>query len=348
MKDYVHVKCPGKTHDIGEHSVVYGEPAIIAAISMYSNVFAKNNNQVRLDLKNLGIERSCSVEDAKSFASSLDDSWKKCKEKKDFKEIEDMIKKDDIGLPKAWIGESLEQLDVNKGIDLIIDSKIPMGAGLGSSASVSVAIPAAIAGAYGWKLSRDKINKIAYELEKFNHGTPSGGDNSTCCYGGLIWFKKNPDSEPTIEQIRDEIPNKLENFVLIQTRGDGNRSTREMVSRVRNLSPEYREPRIKTLASATYEMRRVLKEGDFEAMKELMNLAHKNLAELGVSTDEMEFVHKKVKEIGGAIKITGAGGPRSCMIGYHQQKDRLTNLLIELGYQPWEVELGVDGVRTES
>jgi len=349
MKEYTHVKCPGKVHFIGEHSVVYNEPAIIAAISMYAHVFAKKSDQVIVNLKNLGIVKAYPTEDVRSFTNFANELWKNYKEKKDFKEMEEFFKKDNMSLPEVWIGKSLEQLNIDSGVDIIVNSEIPMGAGLGSSAALSVAIPVAISEAYGQQLSRNKINEIAYELEKFNHGTPSGGDNSTCCYGGLIWFKRNPDPsiKPTIEQIRDEIPHKLENFVLIQTRSEGNRSTRRMVSKVKDLEPEYREPRIKALGNATYEMREALKKGDFESIKELMNLAHKNLAELGVSTDEMDFVHKKVKESGGAIKLTGAGGPKSCMIGYHQQKNKLTNLLKNLGYESWKVELGVDGVKIE-
>ena len=348
MKDYVHVLCPGKAHKMGEHSVVYGEPAIIAAISMYTDVFARRNKRIKLDLRNLGVKKTCSVEDAKIFANSLDDSWKECKEKGDFKEITDMIRKDDIGLPKAWVGKSLDALDIDSGVDLTIDSRIPRGAGLGSSASIAVATPKAISEVYEQALTRDRINEIAYELEKYGHGNPSGGDNSTCCYGGLVWFQKNsdPSKKPTIEQI-SEIPHKLENFVLIQTGGKENRSTREMVSKVRGLDSAYREPRIKALGQATYDMRKVLIEEDSAAMTNLMNLAQRNLSELGVSTEEMDSVSKKVQEIKGGIKITGAGGPGSCMIGYHPEKRKLVKLLVDLGYKPWEVELGVDGVRTE-
>jgi mevalonate kinase len=97
---------------------------------------------------------------------------------------------------------------------------LPIGAGLGSSASFSVAIAGAcikllrsirssITGqqqedsdlipSVGWLLPDSDtlplINAWAYAAEILNHGAPSGLDNATSCYGGLVKFRKNADGQ---------------------------------------------------------------------------------------------------------------------------------------------------------
>ena len=55
---------------------------------------------------------------------------------------------------------------------------------------------------------------------------------------------------------------------------------------------------------------------------------------------------KAVKSIGGAAKLCGAGGG-GVMLCYHEDKQKLINVIRNLGYKPWETKLGVEGVRVE-
>lgn len=63
-----------------------------------------------------------------------------------------------------------------------IESDIPIGAGMGSSAAFAVALSAFKVG----ELNLEKINKFAYKLEKGLHGNPSGVDNTIVTYGGFL------------------------------------------------------------------------------------------------------------------------------------------------------------------
>ena len=124
------------------------------------------------------------------------------------------------------------------------------------------------------------------------------------------------------------------------------KTTGELVQQVRDLDPKYRDPIIKTIGEATYKMREALQRKDFEAMKKLINVAQENLARLGVSIPEIDELCKEVKTIGGAAKGCGAlgGGVVLC---YHENKEKLLKVIRSLGYEPWETELAVEGVRVE-
>jgi len=57
-------------------------------------------------------------------------------------------------------------------------------------------------------------------------------------------------------------------------------------------------------------------------------------------------VAKAVKSIGGAAKLCGAGGG-GVMLCYHEDREKLITTIRALGLEPWESELGVEGVRVE-
>ncbi len=337
----VKVSAPGKVHLIGEHAVVYGEPAILSAVGLRTFVEAERSGRVIIKDRKRGFSEEHSVEEALDFARRASELWKEGKEKGDFSAVREHIRGDRFKLAAA--GTALRMLGVDGGVSLQIDGDIPPGAGLGSSASLALAIAKGISEAYGVDSPVEEINRIGFEVEKLSHGTPSGGDNTACAYGGLIWFQKgNPN---VIKPLREEVPYRLENFVLVYT-GRPKKTTLELVSHVRNLDEEFRNRRIKAIGNATREMLEALKRRDFPRVKELINLAWDNLSELGLSTPAADMLIGRIREIGGAAKLCGACGG-GIMLCYHEDREKLRKVIEEAGFRPMEVELGVEGVRIE-
>src|SRR5260370_13696105 len=83
-----------------------------------------------------------------------------------------------------------------RGVHVNVECEIAVAAGLGSSASTTVAIIAAVAKSEGVELNKKEIFKLAFVPENFLHGKPSGVDQATCIYGGMIRFNRPSSLKP--------------------------------------------------------------------------------------------------------------------------------------------------------
>lgn len=333
---------PGKVIIIGEHAVVYGEPAIIAAIGKRTYSEAEKSIKCRYMDSRWNVDLVFTIEEALSTMKKADEIWKICSEKKDFTELLQFIKRDGfINYRKAVFGIMIKKMKINECFTIKIKSDVPVGSGLGSSSSLAVAVTKSVSELFKKNISNEAINDIAYEMEKLIHGNPSGGDNAASCFGGLLWFEKGKE----IKSLEKKVPYELENFVLVYT-GPPKKTTGELVQAVRNLDENYRNKRIKEIGKMTSKILNALKKKDFKKMKEIINKTQHNLSELGVSTPVIDKIAKAVIEINGAAKLCGAGGG-GIMLCWYEDKSKLIKTIKSLGYEPIETELGAEGVRTE-
>ena len=111
---------------------------------------------------------------------------------------------------------------------ITIQSDIPVGAGMGSSAAYSCCLSAALLqtrglidgtdGGDGSKLPENtEIIKYADFMEGLIHGKPSGCDVQIVMNGGCIQFTRKPENTPPfdIEKLNN-LEQKL-NFILVNT-----------------------------------------------------------------------------------------------------------------------------------
>jgi len=334
----IEVSAPGKIHLIGEHAVVYGFPAIIAAIDRRVKILAEKANKIKIKNNIYKKETEFSLKEVLLAAKKSEKLWNLGNEKKDFSELFHFLKSDFWCLPKVMVGLILNSFKMKSGVSLIINSDLPFGVGLGSSAALASATIKSIAALYDIQISNPEINNLAFEIEKLNHGRPSGGDNSACTFGGTIWFEKRK-----IEFL--SLPDFFKKIIIISTPRE-NLTSGELIEKVRNLKTSFRNSRIKNIANATYQMKEALRNRKIVEIKNLINLAQDNLAELGVSTPKIDEIIKKIRKIGGAAKISGAGGGGN-VICFHRDRKKLIQLLKKMKVNFWEAKLGVKGVRLE-
>jgi len=342
------ISAPAKVHLIGEHAVVYGHPAIIAAVGRRIYVDAGESDRVVIRDERFRSKREWSVDEALDAANKAQEYLAQGAAKGNYSDLLAWSK--DGGTYntywKALLGTALRMTDADSGISVhITKCDIPTGSGLGSSSAASVAIAKAVGEIYDKKLSLEKVNEIAYECERLAHGTPSGGDNTASCYGGLIWFQK-AQPKNVIIPLGKEIPHKLENFVLAYTK-QPEKTTGELVQMVRNMPETERSPRMQEIEKMTYEMKEVLKRKDYQRMKEIMNKTNEILSSFGLSIPETDAIYEKVVSLGGAAKMCGAcyGG---VMLAWHEQPQLVVKAITELGFEPFEADLAVEGVRVEN
>jgi len=271
---------PAKVILVGEHFVVENEPAIAVAVDVRAFVTASKRRDNLITLKSLNLGISDSITKDKNA------------ERKEFKPLEVIVRKleEEVG---SWIG-----------LDVVIDSKIPIAAGMGSSAAVAVASTLAISRVLGLELSRKEISRIAYEAEKIVHGKPSGIDNTISTYGGAIIYRKSEGFVP--------LECDFSGYKLVLADSGIPRSTGEMVIKVRKLKnkyPKVMDPLYHAAGRLTIEAAKALRDRDFTRLGELMNINHGLLSAVGVSNEKLEQLVYAARRAGvlGA-KITGAGG----------------------------------------
>ena len=333
------VSAPGKIIIIGEHAVVYGKPAIIAAVYKRCTVSMEKSKGITISSPIMKDSAHFTVAEAKKLSEKADALWKECAQAKDFSPLFAATKKNGNAL-KAGVGKIFREFQIGAGADISIASQIPIGYGMGSSAALAVSLAKAASSLYGKKASLEEINAVAYKLEQYAHGTPSGGDNTASCFGGIMRYIKEPKSMEQLDL------GKLENFILVYCAPPA-KTTGELVQGVRNLGAAFRTDRMDALGLLAERMLAALRKRDHAEIKSTISETQKNLQELGVSTPEIDKLCRAVKKAGGAAKLCGAGGGGVVMC-YHEDGAMLESVVRAAGYEPQHVQLGAEGVRTES
>jgi mevalonate kinase len=197
-----------------------------------------------------------------------------------------------------------DQLGVKKlpGIKIYITSTIPLAAGLGSGAAVSVAVARAVSSFLGRPFSDENSSAVAYEVEKCHHGTPSGIDNTVVALGRPVYFRKDQPIEP----LRVAQP-----FTLVIADSGAKSPTSVAVGDVRAawLANKFRYERIFDAVGQVTELaRRAIEHGPLEALGPLMARNQAALQEMGVSTPELELLIDTAQAAGAlGAKLSGAG-----------------------------------------
>jgi mevalonate kinase len=185
---------------------------------------------------------------------------------------------------------------------LKLTSTIPIAAGLGSGAAVSVAIIRALSAFLGTPLDDVQVNKLAYNVEKIHHGTPSGIDNTVVTYGKPVYF---------MLQQPIEIFNIARPFTIIIA-DTGIASPTALA--VRDLRKAWQknsthfEGLFNAVGSLSRTARQAMETGHPERLGPLMNENHELLIEMGVSSPELDRLVLAAQASGSlGAKLSGGG-----------------------------------------
>ena len=261
-----------KTILFGEHAVVYGEPAIAIPLS-YTRTFVSltpNGKEFRVISDRIGLNAS--------YAELDPDSGLSCLLRLLMSEF----------CPDGLPDDTME-----------IRSDIPIASGLGSGAALSIAVIRAFAKRFGSDPDTEDINRLAFEIEKVYHGTPSGIDNTVIAYEQPVFFTKSAGFSPFQADLSG-LP------LLVVDSGIRSRTV-DVVSDVRAHLDRNEGP-IREIGKLVREACEALKSGSLETIGGLMNENQRLLKAIDVSSSELdELIETALKHGAIGAKLTGAG-----------------------------------------
>lgn len=275
----VTASAPGKIILFGEHAVVYGRPAIavpvtqVQAKAWVSADPAAGPGQVRVDAGDIGLVTT----------------------------LANLPADHPIALAIASAVEQL-QIDHLPALRLQVRSSIPIAAGLGSGSAITVAIARALSEFLGHPLEDEQVSRIAFEVDKKYHGTPSGIDNTVIAYAQPIFFVRG---QP-FERLRTSQP-----FTLVIASTGIASSTALVVGDVRRAwqaNPEPYERLFDEIGAVTQQARAAIETGPAAELGPLMTANHHLLQQLAVSSPELDRLVEAAMAAGAAgAKLSGGG-----------------------------------------
>ncbi len=237
----------------------------------------------------------------------------------------------DTDLPEALVSRLLAELGIDKTNWAIgVNARVPLGKGLGSSASVAVAMARAFDNALGLGLDDARVNNIAFASEMLAHGTPSGIDNTLATYAKPMLFRNDGGLSFTELELAEAPP------LLIAWGGETGR-THEQVAGVRarrDSAPAHFDALFDEMDRLSRDGAALLQSSRWHELGQLMNIAHGLLNAIGVSTPGLESLVALARDAGAAgAKLTGAGGGGSIVAICPDGLDAVDAALRQSGYR---------------
>ena len=333
------VSAPGKVYLFGEHAVVYGEPAVPCAIERRATVTVepRSDDHIRVEARDLSLDGF-----AVEYTGSPD-------EHPDV-DVPESLLEAAMGYVDAAVRQAREAAEAPAaGFDITVESEIPLGAGLGSSAAVVVAGIDAATRALDAPLAPREVAERAYRAEyDVQDGQASRADTFCSTMGGAVRVA----GDDCTRLATPSLP-----FVVGFDGGAGD--TGELVSGVRSLRERYgfAADTVSAIGDIVAEGQSLLAAADPDAeasaslvadLGELMDINHGLLSALGVSSRSLDTMVWAAREAGAAgAKLTGAGGG-GCIVALDPTDETERSLQYTPGCQEaFRATLATDGVRVE-
>ncbi|NVM17369.1 MAG: hypothetical protein HWN80_06600 [Candidatus Lokiarchaeota archaeon] len=307
MKEEISLKIPGRICIIGDKVDLLGKPVIAMAINLMMKFYYKS----RLD-------------------NTIEFYSRDTNERVKFNLKDTPPRNIDL----AYWSVLFERLKnkITHGFYLEVESDIPIGVGLSTSAAISVGFLKIMNEAFSLNLSTNEIAELAYLGENKDLGIQCGRmDQYSIAHGGITFI--HTDDNPKVEQL------DLNNLPIVV--GDS-MEERKAASVLNRIKKDIKEEDVKTLEAfkviedCVYQGKEALLTKDFKKLGELMDLQQKQEVLLGAATDKILNLCLASKKVGAlGAKQMGAGGG-GCMLAITPGKQKEVAQAIEdAGGRAW-------------
>ncbi|MHA2038109.1 MAG: GHMP family kinase ATP-binding protein [Promethearchaeota archaeon] len=285
MNKIITEKVPGRVCLMGDKVDLLGKPVIGMAINLMMNLKYEENKDEVIEFYSKNTNERTRFKLGESPPRNIDLSY--------WSVLYERLKK-----------------KIKKGFILEVDSDIPIGAGLSTSAALSIGFIKIINKAYNLKLSKEEIAELAYLGENHDLNIQCGRlDQYTEAFGGIVFIQT--DENPSVEYLHiNELP------IVV---GDSmeERKSSFILNRVKNQIKE-RDPitleAFRIIEDCVYQARDAILIGDYAKLGKLMDLQQKQEGILKADTTKINILCNAAKDAGAlGAKQMGAGGG-GCMI----------------------------------
>jgi len=296
------IKVPAKLILSGEHSVVYGAPALALPIKRFMQIEIENHtaNKFFFDF----VDFNCTTEFDFTYLTKI--QWDIQKRYQDFLNHKCTIT-NVITTPQQLalyaVGFFIKELDIclnNKGLRIIIRSDIPVGRGLGSSAALITGLLNALLSFFSLSISDTKRFLLLKQVEDIQHGNSSGLDLHVVSSDKMLLFTQD-------KIVTRSLPNIT--FSLVDT-GMPASTTGECVAAAKRYFKNTKLMEWGLLAefsAVTLELDNALQQNDLKNAQYCIRENHKLLRTIGVVPEKAASFISELEKLGLAAKICGAG-----------------------------------------
>lgn len=295
---------PGKIILFGEHAVVYGRPAIAIPVAQVKarTVVSLNPRgepgSVQIQAPDIGLEAALSQLPVSHPLA-------------------------------ACIHSVADALDIRRlpACTVRITSTIPVAAGLGSGAAVSITIIRSLSAFLGHPLPDDQVCRLAFEVEKLHHGTPSGIDNTVITYSLPVYFTRDQPIQTF------HVPKAF--TILIADTGIASPTAAAVgdVRRAWQANPVLYDMLFDAVGGITRKARQAIEAGRPQDLGPMMESNHALLQQIGVSSPELDCLVDAAMSAGAlGAKLSGGGrGGNMIALVRPDQAQKIAGKLREAG-----------------
>ncbi len=280
-------KAYGKIILSGEHSVVYGAPAIAINVPLFITGKIYNNPEIKVTFE--GQTKNFSVQSLLTTFDELNQKYQQYLNNTLTEKILNSPWQLIEYLLGLWIKLYPDKTNFHLEIEL---NNFPLGCGLGGSAAFITVILKSLSRFFLKNFSTSFWFPLAKQAENLQHGKSSGLDLWVSFYEKACWTEKGIFKPINLSADK--------NFYLIHT-GQPKSSTGECVAAVTNLIKN----RIPMFSKITKKIGHALQ--NKIDLKPLILQNHRLLVELNIVPKKVQNFIDKIEKRGGYGKITGAG-----------------------------------------